>query len=947
MTSLLKLLLYVCFFLSGICGLIYEVLWSRYLGLFIGNSTYAHAIVLGAFMGGLALGNFYFGKRADRSNDSLRMYARLEIWLGLYALATPALLDLDRAIYIQLGALFEPGSVLGLILKLLFAFPIVLLPATLMGGTLPFMARAFIGRSQHIQKEIGALYAINSLGAVTGTLLSAFVLIPRLGLTTALLATAALNLVVGVTVLWIGRRHRAEPVTAAAESASAIGEVTPRQVRLALVAIGLSGAVALMYELAWFRLFALVLGSSTYSFALMLAAFITGITIGGAITSFLRANKPRAYSLLVVSHLAIGLFMGLALLTYERLPFVFVLIRNSSEWMRADFYLFELVKYLLTFATMLVPTTLFGMILPLTTLLAYTRMEGLGRSIGDAFAINTIGAMVGSLVTGFILLPLLGLKLTFVCGALVNAALGSLLWLHHDRVQQMARVPRLAMVMSAPALILLIGLATPGWSATVLSSGTFRKEFRYTSWSDYREFAAEELGKEVLYHKDGSQVTVLIGRSPDGQSTFLKVNGKADASTVPVDRRTQVLLAHIPAMLHANPKTALNIGLGSGMTCGSLLTHPGMERLDVAEISREVVEGARFFAADNGAFYDDPRTRVYIEDAKTFLQLTDRKYDVIVSEPSNPWMSGVAGLFTREFFELVRDRLAPGGVFSQWFHAYDMSEESSRMVIRTLASTFPHVSLWMNTGSNDFIFIASNDPIEPDFARMAQRMTDPALARDLARARVADVPSLLVNELVSPAMVAAAVGDGRINSDYHPHLEYQAPRDFFYNRTATGFYLARDEKALHLRTSGLLLGRYLKQHRLSDDNYANLTAAMRGAAPAEEGKLLRSAVQAWSQAYPDSTKLARSGYGRGGSIANELARLQAKEAAVAAVSGRSLALEDYLKEYFNLYVNTRSVFYGIPMQTWLELSERAIQQDAYSKESLMEMRATYRRIEGI
>jgi len=896
-------------------------------------------------MGGLAMGNYYFGRIADRIENCLKAYGTIELSIAIYALLTPLILMLGRWVFTVTGSQFGPGSTASLVLKVLIAFATIIFPVTLMGGTLPIMARVVIETSFDIKSRVGALYSVNSLGAVVGAVVTAFFLVPTTGLNKAIFTTAILNLLVGLIAIAIQPLY--SPKNMKPEGANEAGistdGVTDFQLKMFILAVTLSGGISMIYEIAWFRLFALVLGSSTYSFALMLAAFITGISLGSLIASRWSPGSRRGvYSFLVFCHFAVGISVSASLLIYERLPFLFFIIRSSSQLLKSSFHSLELVKYAFVFSIMLIPTTLLGMVLPLTMFLTSKKAESVGCSLGRTFAANTIGAMIGSLLAGFLLLPLLGLKLTFVLGAVLNVALASALLYSHYSLLGLKRIYRLALVASPPVLVLALGLFSPQWSPAVMSSGGFRTDYPYTQWSQFAEFKLREFCNKVLYYKDGSQVTVMVGKSEEDNNVFLTVNGKTDASSLS-DRKTQVMLAHIPALLHQGPKSALNVGLGSGATCAGLLAYDTLQKLEVAEISREVQDACQCFKDYNREFYKDPRVTIYIEDAKTFLLLSKNKYDIIVSEPSNPWISGVASLFTYEFFNQAKDHLAANGIFAQWFHGYEISDENSKIILRTLARVFPYVSVWSIIGLDDFVFIASQEPISVNYAVMAERMKAARVAFDLEQVGVLDVPSFLAHETIPNDSLRAAIGDGPINTDDNQILEYGAPRDFFFRHNSIAFYRDLDEKQTNLSHGALLIQKYLEQHELTEQNLVGLSNVLDD----PNSNLLASLVQCWAKSFPVSPTLAESKLLLQYDVRNDLVKLKELETGRWKNGKRVDRVTDYLRNYFRVYRATRTIFYTIPMQRWLNLCKGAMEKYPDRKPLFEDMVAVYRRIEGL
>jgi predicted membrane-bound spermidine synthase len=814
---LLVPLVMACLFVSGLAGLLYEIVWARYLALFLGHSSYAVVAVLVAFMGGLALGNAWIGSLADRSRKPLVFYGWIEVGIGLYALVFPAYYGACRAAFVGLAQRLEPGSTVLEVLKLAFSLATILAPTVLMGGTLPLLARLLARSLAEVRPSVATLYAINSAGAVVGCWLADFRLIPALGLRPTLCVGAALNLAAGAAALLGGRflRDRPEAGERAAPEAGVTAESYSRgDLSLALVAIAASGFVAMLYEVAWTRLLALALGSTTHAFSLMLMTFIAGIAAGAWLVS--RGTMPRgAFRAFGWAEVALALAVCLSMFLYAYLPFWFA--RLASFIVRTDqaYPLVELAQGGLCFAVMFIPTVCLGMTLPLASRVATAEVQRTGRSVGRVFAVNTLGTVLGAALTGVWVLPALGLARTFALGVALNAAIGLAILL---RGQARVRPPFRALALAGGA----VGLALAGQSLDstwqrAFALGLFRYPKPPQSRADYWDLVRNT---DVAYHRDGagSTVAVLRCRKQRREDLSLMVNGKPEASSAG-DMPTQLLSGHLPLLLQPTARQVLVVGLGSGVTCGAVLRHPTVERLEVVEISPEVVAAARRFGPYNDQALDNPRLHLVVEDAKTYLQTARRTYDLIISEPSNPWMAGVASVFSREFYEDCRARLRPEGLMVQWVQLYETSDAAFDIMLRTFGAVFPSFGAWEGA-AGDMLLIGSNQPLQVDLGAFCRRFEQAAIKADLARAGIARLPVLLAHEVISPQNGPfVAAGEPRTHSDLHPVLEYVAQRNFF-----TGYITERwrqlDENLSPRGNS--LLARYLKAHPLEREDFLDL-----------------------------------------------------------------------------------------------------------------------------
>jgi len=789
------------FLLSGVTGLVYEVLWAKYLSLFLGNTAQAHTIVLATFMGGLALGNALLGPWADKVRNPLRLYGWLELGIGFLGATSPLLLSLLSDTHVALARDHFLTPFLSLMLRLSLSMAVLLLPTMLMGGTLPTLSRFATRSLSQMEATVSWLYFLNSAGAVVGAILAGFFLIPSYGLDLSTTIAAALNIAIGIVSLALGGRVTHESRSSSVEEGPPDTHLRPSrlQVRVIYGAVFLSGVVALAYEIAWIRLLALVLGSSTYSFSLMLAAFIAGIALGSLLITRRILPQLNSYLLFGVAELGIALSIILTLPVYERLPYYFLLLGGVLNRTSMTFYLYETGKFLFCFALMLLPTTFLGMTLPLASRVATHSVAQVGEKVGRVFSMNTLGNVLGAVMAGLVLLPALGIKTLIETGIVVNLLVGSLVvW---TALQWGLR--RKVGIVTACFLSFLLYLAwVPAWDKTILSSGEFRT--RQTSQPlSYGDYSARFKKQTVLFYKDDSNATVTVVQEKNGD-LYLKVNGKTDASSRG-DLSTQLLLAHIPLLLNPEARQLLVVGLGSGITAGSALRH-SIERLDVVEISAAVTQAATFFQNYNAL--GDPRLHLHLEDAKTFLQLTPHRYDVIISEPSNPWMAGIGGLFSAEFYRAVRAHLNAGGVMAQWFHLYEMDDDILRLILRTFASEFDHVTLW-STSPGDILLLGSSAPVPLDFKRIQERFGRAEVREDLRRIEIETLSTILSLQVASDATVRRLAGKGRLNEDRFPLLEYAAPKAFFLGR-ASGLIQAYDEREVSANGSPLYLPGYLQ-----------------------------------------------------------------------------------------------------------------------------------------
>jgi spermidine synthase len=763
---------------SGAAALIYEVTWTRLLTLQLGHGVAAASTVLAAFMGGLAVGSAVGGKYATRltATRALQTYAVLEILIAILAVILP--LEL-AALDPLLGAAYADGRGGATFAVLRFVTSLLLLsvPAAAMGATFPVASRWFVTAASAAARDAGALYAANTIGAAIGALAAGFLLLPFLGLYGATTVAVTLNLLAAAGAYAVSRR--AVPATTTAAEPAPVKRrkhqtQTPKAANspvapatnpaVAAFALGVSGFSSLVLQVVWTRILALILGPTTYAFSIIVSVFITGLAVGAAVSSRIatRVRQPLV-GLSVCLAASVGLAAAAASLVDQGLLSIADIVAQPE----------------VTFSDVLVRQALLalGAAFPFAVAAATRSDETVASDLGLIYAINTTGAIAGALLAGFVFIPLAGLHGSLRIVTVVGA-IGAMALLVLGRTRGPARLT--AGVLAT--LVLALGVFLPEWDRLLLSSGAYK--YAAAIQGDVR--TALTAG-ELLYYREGASATVAVRRSAGTVS--LAIDGKVDASNGG-DMLTQRLLAHVPLLLHENPKRVAILGLGSGVTLGSALTHQ-VERAEVLEISPEVVAASRFFEEENHRAIDDPRTRLIVGDGRTHLVLTDEQYDVIISEPSNPWMAGIASLFTREFFEAAKARLRPGGVLCQWAHTYDISTRDLQSIVATFVSVFPEGSLWL-VGDGDVLLIGSNAPLDPKLASVATRFERPGVAADLADVGVMS-PGQVLSLFVAGGPRLAKWSEGApIQSDNRAALEFSGPQSIFGPSRADNARLLRE-----------------------------------------------------------------------------------------------------------------------------------------------------------
>jgi len=777
--SLLFALVAVCFLLSGAAGLLYEVVWMRLLGLSFGHTTWAVTTVLAAYMGGLALGSFLLGRWADRLRRPLLAYGLLEATVGLYCLSTPFLFRSADALYLSLHRAIQPSALTAGAIQFLLSAALMLPPTTLMGATLPVLSRAVVDAPGRVGSQVGTLYAINTWGAVAGTAATGYLLLPTLGLRLTVWLGVALNVAAGGIAMLIYRAARAPRESALARGgaaanweAAAVVERAPAKPALsragrlaALVAIGVSGAAAMAYEIAWTRSLSLVLGSSTYAFSAMLTTFLVGLALG----AFVVARLLRRYDLglftfgLVETAIAV---VALALLpAFGQLPVLVLRILGAAGM---SYRGAVLAQFAASFVVMIAPTLLIGASFPLVIHVLGRRLSHVGKDVGTVYGANTVGTIIGAMLAGFVLIPVVGIHHGVMIAAAANLAAGVAVLLISPEVGRRGWWASAAVV----AVSVATAIAIPPWDKKLMTSGVSVYAFKYLGegGKEGERLRAALSDSQQLFYAEGVNTTVTV--SLVGSDLALAVNAKIDASNG-YDMITQLMLGHLPALLRPDARRALIIGLGSGITAGAVAQHP-LEVIDVAELEPAMTSAASFFSRENHGVLQDPRLRIVNGDGRHVLASAARPYDIVVSEPSNPWIAGVANLFTTEFYEIAKRNLAPDGVMVQWLQGYCIFPREMRMVTRTFHDVFPHVSVWRSM-KGDYILVGSARPLEVDFHAIRRRFGDSRGVReDFARFN-SGPDDLRYHYVLSDAEVSAFAGDAPLNTDDLPLLEFAAP----------------------------------------------------------------------------------------------------------------------------------------------------------------------------
>ena len=750
----IKPIVWLIFICSGASGLIYEVIWMRQLTLVFGSTVFATSTVLTAFMAGLALGSFYFGRKIDESDQSpLRMYALLEAGIGAFCLVWPLILSILGALYVLIHRNVTSEFYTLSLIRFVLTFAVLLIPATLMGGTLPVLTRFFVKRLEQLGTNIGVLYALNTFGAVVGTVAAGFFLLEAFGIRWSLGIGIAINFAVAAIAIALANRVSGTEIDEQLEEVQqSEPENIPRRPErhLVLWAIGISGFCALAYEVLWTRIMVFFLGSTTYAFATMLAAFLFGIALGSIVLARWVDRIKQPVAVFGILQLGIGLFALILMPAFEELY-------AMTRALQSTFGVSRFWTFFSCFLVMCLPTFLMGASFPLVTKIYTGNERQLGRSIGNVYAVNTVGSILGAFCAGFILIPLLGIRPSIVLMVALNTGIGCLLVLRGEQRTETGRALLQGISIGMPilnaglAVILLLTLNQP----LFLKSAIFKTQRPGDTLVDYNE----EVDATVTTLKDDEAVYRL----------YVDTNQAADASRW--DSPSHRVIAHLPLLLHRRPKRALVVGFGMGLTSYSITQH-GV-RVDAIELSEGVISAAqKHFTHVNGNVFDSPLFNYKINDGRNHILMTKTKYDMISTGIIHPLVSaGSSNIYTADFYRLCRRILSEDGIMCQWVPLHRLPEAHYKMIVRTFIEVFPHTTLWYKYTPDFVILIGTPEPLQINYKNFLARAQIASISEGLA-ADDLDGLSLLDSFMMGPETVREYVGPGPIHTDNRPRLEF-------------------------------------------------------------------------------------------------------------------------------------------------------------------------------
>ncbi len=756
--------IYTLFLVSGATGLAYEVIWTRMLVRTFGATSFAVSTVLAAYMAGMALGSYLFGRMIDKRGNPVLVYGMLELGIGIFAFIFPLLVGASHPLFKSLYASLGGNFYLLSLVRFALVFVILLIPTTLMGGTLPILSR-YVARSlTDLAGRVGLLYSINTFGAVAGTFATGFLIMPALGMRMTTYAAIAANVAIFLVSMLLAGTSRGREAPAGAEAAADRSAGTTSYEKTILAAFFFTGLAALSAEVVWMRVLALVVGTTTYAFTTMLTCFLLGLALGSAVFARVAQRTARPGTVFAVLVALIGFTVFSTLVAFGKLPFAYVALFASVKptWLNTIS-----LQFLLSAGLMIVPTFLMGGTFPLVARIYAKDLSRVGARIGTAYAFNTLGSICGSFLGSFVLLELLGVQYGMVTVAVIYLAVGVMLVAAlTEPVRPRLRLAGSLALMAGAVLMVVL---SPGWDKKLMTSGVYNYSFRYGSVEGLKRMLASNT---LLFYDEGPGATVSVERSEDSVLS-LRIDGKTDASSGE-DMITQELIAHLPLLLHADPDTILIVGLGSGVSLSSALTHP-VEHLDCVELLDNVVKAARYFDAYTGDVLADPRVNLIIGDGRNHVRLVDRKYDVIISEPTDPWVSGVGDLLTLEYFREAKARLKPGGLMTAWLALYRVGDLEVKSTLKSFVSVFPYTTIWMSNEGNT-VLLGSFSPLKFDEA-MIERMEQPRVKADLERVGIDEISDILGGLLMDGEEAGRYASEVDVqHTDDNMLLEYYASR---------------------------------------------------------------------------------------------------------------------------------------------------------------------------
>jgi spermidine synthase len=769
--NLIFLVVIGLFFASGFSSLIYQVVWTRMLVLIFGATTFATSTVLSIFMGGLALGSFLAGRVSDRVSKPLLWYGILEGVIGIWALIAPLLFDAATPLYKMIWQQTHAEIISFSLLRFVATCVILIVPTTCMGATLPLLSRFVTKSLDYVGNRVGTLYSVNTLGAVCGAMGAGFILLPTFGLSVSTWISAAINFVLLVVVVLLSIKTK-ENVEKAEVQDSGYKRRLPLPVVISIIAFAISGGIAMVYEVCWTRALLMVIGSSTYAFTVMLTAFLIGIFVGSLVCSMVVDRAKNPFIWFAMLQLSVGALTLISMRLFNQIPYWNLVVNEQ---------LFEDPGTSMAFRFMMAglvmtPTTLcLGAIFPVVVKACTTELALVGRSVGSIYSANTVGAIIGAFMAGFVLLPMFGSEQTLLWGAILNFWVGLVvLWAATN-----LRKPLILATIASVAIISIALRTGDMWDKNILLTAQAERRSlavqnlqfpSYQAWQDtLRRY------QRVLFWEDGPCSNVGVIYHTLSKHRSLVTNGHVDASDS-TDMPVQSLISGFPLLLKPDAKDLAVIGWGSGQTVGTAIQFP-VRSIEAVELEPAVVKASRLFFHVNHEPENDPRVHVQYNDGRNFLLATDQKFDMIVSEPSNPWQAGVCNLFTKEYFQICKQRLKPHGTLAIWMQNAEVPPANMCGVFAAVNAVFPHAIAFAPRTGN-IVIIASEDPIVVKWEELKKQFADPKIKKEFESVYITEPASVIGHIIMASDGFKRVIADAYLNTDDRNRLEFDVGKTY-------------------------------------------------------------------------------------------------------------------------------------------------------------------------
>lgn len=780
-----KISLLPIFFLSGFSALIYEVIWARMLSIVFGSTVEAISAVVTAFMFGLALGSFIMGKWAHRGKETLLLYSLTELSIGITSLSFYFIIISLPDIYYTLNLNIENAPFLfyykGRLIRYALQFLLVAAPTLMIGATFPLMVKAYISSRNYIGEGSSIIYATNTFGAVTGAFLGGFLLMPSLGIRLTLIIAVSINIALALAIYIIRRIRLSTSDTVSSENAIRLKELlclsdrikTPPVIgQSVMTVLALSGFAAMAYQIAWTRLLSMVIGNSVYAFSAILTTFLLGIAMGSLL--FVRQIDKVKDKLFLLGLVQGGLFLSvvLCLPLMDSLPALFIVLFRELS---GSFLGLALIDFVIVSSAILIPTILMGVTFPIAIRIYTHKTDMIAEEAGMLYSINTIGCIFGAFLTGFYFIPFFGVQKTIIAISGLNLVAAIIFILQSELLKY--RMKAIATSASV-AFYFLSLLMMPQWNVGLLNLGVyFNADFFKIAEGHMIGMKRFYDESKLVYYEEGAGGTVGVTEAHNHLS--IQINGKTDGGTSTVDIPPQILVSAFPLIVHPNPKTVEIIGLGSGISTGTATLFPTNE-IDCIELLPEVVKANRFFSSFNHNALKDKRVNLIIDDARHHLTYHDQKYDIIISEPSNPWISGVSNLFTLDFFKIAKSRLKEDGIMSQWIQMNSLDTKELKILLNTYKAVFPYVTVWASS-PQDLVVLGSKSRIELNPSRAGSVLQNREVKEELQKVGINNLEDLFGRYMMGNNEIERFTKGVGLNTDDHPIIEFEAPKALYAN----------------------------------------------------------------------------------------------------------------------------------------------------------------------